>query len=288
MQNAPVAQMPGVYRRRVGDMVVTALNDGLLNGTFDLVRGIEPADAEKVMTAGFRPGNPIITVGAFVIHHGGKVILVDAGCGDSMGPDAGHLAQALNTAGVSPDAVDTILMTHLHPDHAGGLATKDGRAVFPNAELVVRDAEARFWLETANPPEAMKPYFEGARTAVAPYKQRMRIFATGEVLPGIVAEPLPGHTPGHTGYLLTSGGDALLIWGDIVHLPLLQSRHPEVTMVFDVDPAEAIAQRRRMFDKVSADKILVAGPHMDFPTFAHLERLDDGYAFVPVVWRPEL
>ena len=147
--------------------------------------------------------------------------------------------------------------------------------------------EAKFWLETANPPDEMKPYFDSARAAVAPYAARMRTFTTGEVAPGIAAEPLPGHTPGHCGFHIGSGKDELLMWTDIVHLPALQARHPDVFVAFDADPEQAKAQRKRLFDKVATDKLLVAGSHLDFPAFAHLEKASaGGYAFVPEVWRP--
>lgn len=289
MQNAPTTQAPGLYRKKVGDIVVTAIIDGVLNGDFGLVKGIDEAEAEQVLTTHFRPGKPVISINCFVIHTGGKVVMIDSGCGSNSMFDAGRMPQVLDAAGVPPDTVDTVIMTHLHPDHAGGLASADGRAVFPNAEFLVHADEAKFWLETENPPAEMKPFFDGAKAAVKPYKDRMRTFAKGEVAPGIEAEPLPGHTPGHTGYLITSGKDSLLMWTDIVHLPVLQARHPEVHLVFDIDPEQAKAQRKRMFDKAASDRLLIAGSHMDFPTLAHLERAGDGtYAFVPDVWRPTI
>lgn len=289
MQNAPSAQAHGLYRKKIGDMVVTAIIDGVLNADFGLLKGIDEAEAEAVLTAHFRPGKPVISINCFVIHTGGKVVMIDSGCGKNAMFDAGRLPAALIAAGVSPDTIDTVIMTHLHPDHAGGLATEDGRPFFPNAEFLVHQDEAKFWLETENPPEAMKPFFEGAKAAVKPYRDRMRTFTKGEVAPGIEAEPLPGHTPGHTGYHITSGKDSLLLWTDIVHLPALQARHPEVYLAFDIDPEQAKAQRKRLFDKVATDRLLVAGSHMDFPALAHLERSSEGgYAFVPEVWRPTI
>ncbi|KQP85329.1 hypothetical protein ASF60_21815 [Methylobacterium sp. Leaf113] len=121
------------------------------------------------------------------------------------------------------------------------------------------------------------------------YRDRLHTFEGGPVAPGITAEPLPGHTPGHTGFHISSGRDGLLMWTDIVHLPVLQSRHPEASVAFDVDPTQAIAQRRRMFDRVATDRLLIAGSHLDFPTFSHLEALSGGgYNFIPEVWRSKL
>lgn len=288
MQNAPTDQAPGLYRKKIGDIVVTAIIDGVFHANYDLVKGIEPAEAERTMTEAFRPGQPVITLNCFLVHTQGKVALIDTGGGSNEMFDAGRLPAALNAAGVSPDAIDAVIMTHLHPDHTGGLATKDGAPVFRNAELVVHAQEAKFWLETANPPEEMKPFFEAAQSAVAPYRKALRTVESGEVFAGITAEPLPGHTPGHTGYAITSGRDALLIWADIVHLPALQTRHPEVYLAFDSDPEQAKAQRRRLFDKAASERMLIAGSHMDFPALAHIERSNGVYDFVPEVWRPSV
>ena len=289
MQTAPTTQAPSIHRKKIGDIVVTSITDGVLHGNYGLVKGIDEADAKKVFASGYRSLEPIFTINCFVVHTGGKCILIDSGAGKNPMFAAGGLPAALNAAGVSPDTVDTILMSHLHPDHSGGLAAEDGRAVFPNAELLLHADEAKFWLETTNPPDEMKPYFQSAQAAVKPYKDRMRTFTKGEVAPGIESEPLPGHTPGHTGFHIGSGKDELLMWTDIVHLPALQSRHPDVYVAFDADPEQAKAHRRRLFDKVATDGLLVAGSHLDFPALAHLEKASGGgYAFIPEVWRPYL
>ncbi len=288
MQTAPTQQVPSLYRKKIGDIVVTSILDGVFHANTDLIQGISAEAAKDDFAQGFRPGSPDIWVNCFLINTADKLVLVDTGTGGNEMFDGGRLPAALNAAGVSPDAIDIVLMTHLHPDHAGGLATGDGRPVFANAELIVHDDEVKFWLETENPPAEMKPFFDSTRASVAPYRDRLRRIMKGDVVPGIVAEPLPGHTPGHTGFHVQSGSDSLLIWADIVHLPHLQARHPEVYLAFDVDPDLAKANRRRIFDKVATDRLLIAGSHMDFPTFAHLERATEGYAFIPEVWRPTL
>ena len=122
------------------------------------------------------------------------------------------------------------------------------------------------------------------REQVAPYKKRTRLFSQGEVFPGVTAVPSLGHTPGHTAYLVASGKDQLMIWGDTVHVPEVQIALPEAGMAFDTDLAAAAAARKRMFDRVSADRILIAGMHLHFPSFSHLARHGDAYALHPEPW----
>ena len=177
-----------------------------------------------------------------------------------------------------------ILATHLHPDHVGGAVTPDGAPRFPKAELAVAEADRAYWTDdavrAAMPAEA-QPFFELAATVLAAYGDRLRIIeGEGEVAPGIVSMPLPGHTPGHTGFMLTSGDDALLLWADIVHVPSVQLARPEVTIAFDVDPAQAAETRAAILDRVAADRLMVAGAHMTLPGLANIEATQDGYRAV--------
>lgn len=287
MSGIPDQQVPGVFHRRVGDAVVTALNDGFLDLPPEAVRGIAPEELARLLTSAFRRPTPRSAVNAFLVRSGGRVFLIDAGGGNIAGPTLGGLPANLRAAGVGPEAVDAMLMTHLHPDHVGGLLGADGRPAFPNAELLVPEPEAAFWLdEGRTPPAGAEAYFQVARTAARAYGDRLRPFSAGEPVPGIRAEPLPGHTPGHTGYRLASGGEQLLIWGDVLHVPDVQSRRPDVFMRFDADPDTAVATRRRVLDMAAADRLAVAGMHLHFPAFAHVARAVEGYALVPDTWLP--
>ncbi|HEY3847333.1 MAG TPA: MBL fold metallo-hydrolase [Acetobacteraceae bacterium] len=289
LPSRPDRQPAGVHHLRVGDVVVTALNDGQFEGGFDWLVGVEAAEATKLHQASFRAVPPRVTVNAFLVHLPDRLVLVDAGCGGAMGPDMGRLAANLTAAGIAPSDVDVVLATHLHPDHVGGLVDGDGRAVFPNAELVVHEAEPRFWGDEtvlANASEQNRGFVMLARATMAAYGNRMRQVTEGEVLPGVTVVPEPGHTPGHSGWLVASGGDSLLIWGDVVHLPGVQFARPEAEIGFDIDGAQAIASRQRIMDMAATDRLLVAGMHLDFPAFGHVARAAQGYAFVPEVWRP--
>jgi glyoxylase-like metal-dependent hydrolase (beta-lactamase superfamily II) len=287
----PTKQVPGVYHQTLGDLTITAINDGYLPASFDYINNIDPAEGSKLLAAGFRADPPRFTVNAFVVHTPSGIVLIDSGCGPGMGPTLGRAHANLTAAGVDPADVKTILITHLHPDHIGGLTDADGKARFPNAELVLNAAEAAFWL----PPEALekapdgaKDYFRAAQGATAPYKDRMRTLTSGEAVSGIAIVPEPGHTPGHSGWLIASGGSSLLIWGDIVHVPGIQFAHPRVGLVFDADVEQAYQTRLRILDMVATDRVMVAGMHLDFPTFGHVEKRGDAYGFIPTVWSPEL
>lgn len=290
MTGLPSRQVPGVYHRRVGGIVVTTISDGFLDGSMAVLRNIEPDDAARMLTEAFRPVPRRTSVNCFVIHSAGRTALIDTGCGATMQASAGKLFDNLAAAGVALDRIDTILLTHMHPDHSNGLADSDGRARFPNATLVMHEAELAHWTDDAQIAVAAEtgrgvPYFATARVQMAPYQ--VCTFTGGEVFPGVEAVPLPGHTPGHSGYRVTSGGDRLLIWGDIVHLPEVQIPHPDVAIQFDVDPGLAIATRKAILAEVADQKALVAGMHLHFPGYAHVVRQDSGYRLVAEAWRQE-
>lgn len=281
-------QVAGIYRKRVGDFVVTSINDGTLDLPLEVMLGIDPQEASALLAAQFRRPTPHLSVNTFLVQGQGRTVLIDTGSGNGMGPSMGRLLPNLFAAGVRPGDVDLVLLTHLHPDHSGGLATAEGGAVFPNAALGVAAKDAEFWLDVdpETMAEGIRPYVRGAQAAVAPYTARLTRLDTAAAAPGITPVPLPGHTPGHCGYRIGDGADALLIWGDVMHIPDVQSAHPHVGMVFDVDAETAVATRRRVLDMAAADRLAVAGMHLYFPCFAHVARTGTGYAMVPDAWEP--
>jgi len=292
VSDAPTNQIPGIYHRRIGDIVVTALSDGVFTTDREMTRNLRPDDLSKALKGAYRDGL-FFSVNAYLIRSGGKVALIDTGSGTYLGPDLGLLAANLELAGVAQDEIDSILLTHMHPDHSAGLTHRETRELFyPNAELVVHENEPKHWYDDGKMEGATDLYktmhFQWAREQTRPYHNRMRTFTDGEVFPGVTAVNAHGHTPGHTAYLIESGGESLLIWGDTIHIPEVQFAHPEITMQPDTDPDAAVVTRRRLLDMASQERLLVAGMHLHFPGFGHVARDGDAYRFHPEAWRQSL
>jgi glyoxylase-like metal-dependent hydrolase (beta-lactamase superfamily II) len=292
MASLPAKQVPGLHHRRVGDIVVTAVSDGFLDGSMAVLRNIEPDEAARMLTAVFRPVPRRTSVNCFLIRSGDRTALVDCGCGPAMQASAGKLFENLAAAGVAPESIDTILLTHMHPDHSNALTDSEGRARFPAATVMMHEAELAYWNDDAQVEIATQTgrgvlYFPTARAQLAPYQGRIRTFRDGEVFPGVTAVPLPGHTPGHSGYEVASLAESLLIWGDIVHLPEVQIPRPEVGIQFDVTPDMAIATRKAILARVATEGRLVAGMHIHFPGYAHVVRRDGTYALIPEAWKQD-
>ncbi len=285
----PEQQVPGVYHRRIGEIVVTAISDGYMIPDHEMTRNLPPAELAQAMAAGFRDGL-MFSVNAFLIRSGDRTVLLDTGSGEYFGPNTGHVVENLRAAGVEPEDIDTVLLTHMHPDHSAGLTDMTtGELIFPNAELVVHENEPRHWFDDAQMARASDLYkqlhFRMTREQVTPYLDRMRTFSSGEVVPGVTAMPLHGHTPGHSGYLVESAGQGLIIWGDVIHIPEVQFARPEITMVPDLDPDAAEASRRRILDVADQEQVLVTGMHLHYPGFGHVTRESGVFRFHPEAWQ---
>ena len=285
----PDVQAPSLNRRRVGDYVVTYLSDGFLDGQFGYLQGIDAADAERLLEAAHRPPVAHFAIASYVVQGHGKTVLIDAGTGGFSGW-GGRFPIALAAAGIEPDDVDAVLISHGHVDHVGGL-TLHGKPIFTKAEVIANEAEVKFWRDDAIMASAgadARPFFDAARLAFDAYAPHLKLVAPGDVLPGIAMVALPGHTPGHSGFRIASGSDQLLIWTDVTHMEDVQIPRPEVTIGFDVDPDQARATRRKLFDEVAADGLTVAGMHLNMPGFLTLERRGSAYAKVTLPWTPAL
>lgn len=295
---APAAgrQSPGVYRYKVGEFEVTALTDGLarrpLNG--DFVRNAPLEEVRGALRDAFiSPDLLPITFTALVVNTGGRLVLIDAGTGGRMAATAGQLGENLAAAGIDPRAVDTVVISHFHPDHIGGVRTQAGDLAFPNAEVSVPEAEWAYWTdesEARRAPSYMKKAFETVRDVLVPMAKELRRYrGEAELAPGLTAIPAAGHTPGHSAFRLSSGAEQLIVWSDTTNHPALFVRNPGWHAIFDMDAEAAETTRKRMLDMVATDRLLVAGYHFPFPAVGHIaQRGRHEYAFVPEMWNPAL
>ena len=266
--------------RRIGDIEVTAFSDGILPASNAFAVGVDPAEAARL--SGVPEGGVVnIPVNAFLLKFRGKMALVDTGSSDTQGPTLGFLIPRLAAFGVAAAAIDYIFITHAHPDHTNGLLSPQGEVNYPNAELIMHEREANFWLErqsAESDSERLKRGTAAARRTIGPYRERLRKVADGEVMNGISAISSNGHTPGHTAWLLHSGRDGLIFWGDTVHIETLQVPRPDVVMVYDLDQDAARNSRMSMFERVVSENLCVAGAHVGDGRFMRLLRRGAGYA----------
>ena len=284
-------QAPGFHRLKVGDLEVTALLDGPAVLDLHWLTG-EKATLDGVVKALQEDPHMLDAADTgFLVNTGKQLILVDAGSGTWFGGGAyGHLVGNLRSAGYTPEEVDLVLVTHLHSDHVGGLTTHDGNRVFPNAVIYVAKEESDFWLSpeiAAKAPKDAQPFFQSAQAIAAPYIKagKWHTFGGSEtIVDGMQLVPLHGHTPGHTGYEFSSQGKKILFWGDTIHGQRVQLPHPEVTVVFDIDPAAAAATRNQLLSKLAREDVVIAGPHMLFPSLGRLHKEGSGYSWAPVAF----
>ncbi|MFV0434041.1 MAG: MBL fold metallo-hydrolase [Leucobacter sp.] len=271
-------QVLGLCRTQVGDATVTALTDCVV--PFDQEILILPDGADASSSEYRTSGH--VSINAFLVQTGAHTVLIDSGFGHEGKGSTGELLEKLAEVGVASGDITAVLLTHLHVDHVAGIVDDCGRPQFPNAQLVLHSEEYGFWIDGAEQvPDSQLNHREAALRVTA-YGDRLSLRSGGEVVPGIEMLPLPGHTPGHSGYLIGHGDERLVIWGDIIHQPTLQFANPDIRVVFDVNADEAERTRVALFERVIAEGLRVAGLHFDQPAFGRLSRTGEGrYLFHP-------
>jgi glyoxylase-like metal-dependent hydrolase (beta-lactamase superfamily II) len=288
-------QAAAFYRYKVGSCELTAVHDGvwLREIEYDFVRNVgwnavafamaEAHMAPRILPTPFTP---------VVVNTGSRLVLIDTGTGGQFPGPSGSFMANLAAAGIDPKAIDAILISHFHADHINGIRDKDGGMVFPNAEIHVPAAEWAYWMDDANmmkAPEPARPVWLNVRRIFRDIAGKVKRFDTAkELVPGITALPTPGHTPGHTSYVVASGNASMLVLGDVTNNPYLFLRHPRWQGVFDVDGPLAVETRRHVFDRASADRTLLQGYHFPFPAVGYVNKIATGYDLVPAMWQPDL
>nr|WP_259460874.1 MBL fold metallo-hydrolase [Paraburkholderia sp. BL23I1N1] len=281
-------QGPGFYRIMLGGFEVTALLDGTHPFPIDTVmEGVPKAEIARDLEHDFLQAPVQGSINAFLINTGSKLILVDTGAGVLYGDCCGKLLANLRAAGYQPGQVDEVLLTHLHKDHVGGIVS-NGAMTFPNAVVRTSQAEADYWLNPAHKSQApafLSTFFDAAIASVAPYVAagRFKPFSGDvELDPGIRAVAVPGHTPGHTAYLVESDSKHLLVWGDIVHVASIQLQNPAASVEYDTDMGEAQRSRRYALKLAADRRYLIGAAHIAFPGLGHIRRNGNTYDWVPI------
>lgn len=289
-QPKAIPQVAPLYRFFVGDIVVTALGDGDFAMPIAMLPAATQAEADVIHQASFLPTGETFSgsVNSYLIDTGDGLTLIDAGGRDVLQPTMGQLPDTLQAAGMAPDQIDRVVLTHMHPDHIGGIIDLDGAAAFPKATLHVHAADHAFFLDPKMK-EAFTPdlsiFFDCAVACAAAYADKTQLFAYGDDLGhGLTVIDLAGHSPGHSGFRVSSRGEELLILGDIVHAAALQFARPEWGVAFDADPEAAAASRRRALEAAASERSLIAGMHIPFPGIGRVSKAGDGYRFHPLPW----
>lgn len=287
--SAEATEMKGGYHVMIGDFEVITLPDGINQRPVEQQSQLLQGNREKiknVLEHAYPSGQIESTVNAFLINTGSKLVLIDTGNGKKGSPIMGKVVDNLRTAGYQPEDIDEIYLTHMHGDHVGGLISGTER-VFINATVFANKVEADYWLNEDNQntaPDTAKRTFQAVKESITPYIMADK-FKTFEgnipLTPGIRAEALFGHTPGHTAYIIESKGDTLALWGDIIHVAAVQFEDPSITIAYDSDKEAAAKVRQYILAKAAKQNWLVGGAHLMLPGIGYVRGNGEGYDLVP-------
>lgn len=287
--SGPAAAANGVHKYKVGDIEAFSLHDGFVERPLGegLVKNVKLEDVKAAVKAATGVDDKFrITFTMTAVKSGGKTILIDTGTGGQLAPTASDYMKNLEAAGISPASVTTILISHYHADHITGCMAKDTNAqIFPNAQILVPEAEHKHWTQpdlVDKVPEAQKGAVRRIQATLGQWKNVGQFQWGKEVAPGITALETTGHTPGHTSFLVASGGKQLIVQGDVTNNAYMFVKNPGWHLMFDMDSAKAEATRRALYDRVVADKAMIAGYHWGFPNVGTIAKDGNGYAFTPV------
>ncbi len=287
LASSPIQGTPALFDFPVGNYRMTALFDGMGPLHKGMFIPQDAAAMDATLTAAGITGDAMpAPITAFLLQSDDRTILIDAGLGEVelLGPGFGRMFAALAAAGVAPEDIDLIVVTHAHPDHIGGMIV-GGNATFPNAEVAITQTELDFWGDAgimAQAPEEAQGLFQLAQAVYGTYGDRLiPVTSDNEIAPGIRMELSPGHTPGHALVHIDGGDRQVLMVADTLHSSVLHTAMPDIGFGFDTDTQLAAKSRRAVFDRSVADNLLIAGTHLPFPGLGRFISHGDAYAYVP-------
>ncbi|TDQ61475.1 glyoxylase-like metal-dependent hydrolase (beta-lactamase superfamily II) [Maritalea mobilis] len=278
-----------IFKYQIGDIEVIAIADGFTALPSQVMVGLEPEVAEQAARLAYKNYDPNmipIAINSYIVRTRNKVIAVDAGAPSFLGPNVGAWQAGLAKANISLSNIDIMFLTHMHTDHVAGLVGETGEMHMPQAELMLSETEWAHSFDNeklAYLPKEFAPMIQYARGQTLPYKDQRTLLSMDketEIAPGVFSVPLPGHTMGHMGIRVESQNKSLMIWGDIIHSPTYQFSHPEWSTIIDADPALSAQTRTKLLDQAAADRAMVAGMHLDFPSLGYVERHENSYRYV--------
>ena len=282
-------QAPGFYRFKIGSIEATVVSDGPLDlgaPQPDIFKGVGKEEFTKTLTDNFLPTDKVkLEQNTLLLNTGDKLVLIDTGAGSQklMGPDTGKFLANLKAAGIDPKDIDAVAITHAHPDHCWGLIGEDGAKIFPNAQIYMSQEDFDFWTDESKAPNDMvKNFIAGTRKQFLPLRERIEFFQDGqEFIPGIQAISAPGHTVGHTIFMISSQGKSLCNTADLAHHHVIPLEKPKLEFVYDTDGRQGAATRTKMFGMLAAQRIPILAYHFTWPGVGYLGKQGEGFRFYP-------
>ena len=280
-------QSPYWHRLNLGNAEVTVISDGPLSlgdpkGTFT---GVPEDEMRKMLADNFlSPTSIVLEQNSPIVNTGDKLVLFDTGLGSTkgFGPTTGRQQKSMAEAGIKPADIDAVVFSHAHPDHVGGVVGDDGKPMFPNAQYYIAQSDLEFWTDEGKNNGPLKDFIAIARKNLLPVRDRIVFYKDGqEFLPGIQAMSTPGHTVGHTIFMITSDGKSLAYLADLTHHPILLLEKPRMEFSYDTDPKQAAESRVKMLDMLAANKIAVMSYHYPWPGVGHVVKTGEGFHYLP-------
>jgi len=275
------------YRFGLGDAEVTVVSDGPLplgppKGTFV---GVSDDEVKKMLSDNFlSPDNVVLEQNSPIVNTGDKLILFDTGMGTAknFGPTTGRQQKSMKEAGIKPEEIDAVVFSHAHIDHIGGVVDDSGKVLFPNAQYYIAQSDLDFWTDEGKAGGPLKDFIVHARKNLLPVRDRLVFFKDGqEFLPGVQAISAPGHTVGHTIFMINSNGKSLAFLGDLTHHPILLLEKPRMQFSYDTDPKQAAETRVKLLDMIATNKIPVMAYHYAWPGIGHIAKTAEGFHYYP-------